>query len=762
MPFDLQPSAAQTAQTGHSIRPLAAPGPERGGLAIIRKIANKICRGLKSLELAPTVGISYLIAPGDRRKSTILDATDLCYPQESRMTETKAASRVASLLDGARRRLVETGTRNRLIHVNRTSKRSNTLNIINERADDVLDILRANSRRMKFAATGSDEEGNEDRGELSLASDDDEEFDESRFTDQFLETPLTSDGLQKRLLRLAHDAKTAEEEQGVNILYLAIGFLCWFEDKSSAIKREAPLILLPIELIRNERRSTFDIRCRDDDVVTNLPLQERLKTDFGISLPEIDDSEEWTPSDYYDRVHEAISGHPTWEIDEDGMQLGFFSFSKLLMLRDLDPENWPASSLMENELVQKLLEDGFSPEPALFGDSDRLDDHLSPADILHVVDADASQTKVIEEVRSGRNLVVQGPPGTGKSQTITNILAAAAHDNKTVLFIAEKMAALEVVYNRMVKAGLHDLCLELHSRRANKKALLQELARTLSKGRNRPHPPEDPDKLRMSRDELNQISDLLHSELPDRDYSPFEAMVSIVGLYGREVPPPQLSVKALDHLTKTERTNLAGSVADYAEALTRTGAKTEHPFYGTQNYHLQPTDLQRLEFEIGTAVESITALLVVIDDLAEQTGLDFGKSIYAAERTIAVLRHIVDAPTDIKDHLSVLIEYFDDLRLHEGLASGENLQASKKTLAKTFSDVALSHPVEALRPHLIKGVGSFFARIFGKYRSASSELSTILKSALPKSPAERVALVDRLIETQKKQKLFEEDETYLK
>jgi hypothetical protein len=167
------------------------------------------------------------------------------------------SSRVASLLDGARRRLVETGTRNRLIHVNRTSKRSNTLNIINERADDVLDILRASSRRMKFAATGSDEEGTEDQDELSLASDDDEEFDESRFTDQFLETPLTSDGLQKRLLRLAHDAKTAEEEQGVNILYLAIGFLSWFEDKSSAIKREAPLILLPIALIRNERSSTW-------------------------------------------------------------------------------------------------------------------------------------------------------------------------------------------------------------------------------------------------------------------------------------------------------------------------------------------------------------------------------------------------------------------------------------------------------------------------------------------------------------------------
>ena len=104
------------------------------------------------------------------------------------------------------------------------------------------------------------------------------------------------EALARRLLRLAHDAKTAEEEQGLNILYLAIGFLRWRESASSEILREAPLVLLPVQLVRNERTSTYDILSRDDDITTNLPLQERLRQDFGIVLPEIDEADGWAPS----------------------------------------------------------------------------------------------------------------------------------------------------------------------------------------------------------------------------------------------------------------------------------------------------------------------------------------------------------------------------------------------------------------------------------------------------------------------------------
>ena len=269
---------------------------------------------------------------------------------------------ISRVLEAARRKLLDTGTRNRLVHVNRANTRANCLSIINERADEVHGILRVQTRKMRFKAMGKDKGG--EGQDMLLALPEPEIPDGSdRLTDQLLETPLGPEALARRLLRLATDAKTAEEEQGLNILYLAMGFLQWRENPSSETPREAPLILLPVQLLRNERTSTYNIQCRDDDIATNLPLAQRLRTDFGIALPEIEDGEGWRPSDYFEQVREAISGQPGWTLDADGMQLGFFSFAKLLMHRDLDPETWPEGAFTENDLLRGLLVEGFDVNP---------------------------------------------------------------------------------------------------------------------------------------------------------------------------------------------------------------------------------------------------------------------------------------------------------------------------------------------------------------------------------------------------------------
>ena len=294
---------------------------------------------------------------------------------------------IRRLFEETRRRLVETGTRNRLVHVNRQSRRSNVLDIVNERSDDVWSILAAGRKTMRFLATGRDKADDSDTP--SLADTGGAAIDAERYADSLLETRLGPDGLQKRLIKLAREARTAEEEQGINILYLALGFLTWFEDKASGVKREAPLVLLPVELVRNARTSTYDIRARDDEIVTNLPLQERLKADFGIRLPEVEADEQWTPSQYFDAVEEAVAARERWTVDRDGMQLGFFSFAKLLMFHDLDPDRWPEGALAAHDLTRGLLYEGFETEEPLFGKEDRLDEKLPAHEIFHVVDADA-------------------------------------------------------------------------------------------------------------------------------------------------------------------------------------------------------------------------------------------------------------------------------------------------------------------------------------------------------------------------------------
>ena len=356
-----------------------------------------------------------------------------------------------------------------------------------------------------------------------------------------LHTGLDSEALQKKLLSLYRDAKTAEEEQGINILFIALGFLRWYEDEKSEVAKEAPLLLLPVSLVRDKVRSTFDLRVRDEEIITNQPLQERLRSDFGIALPDVPEGDEWRPADYLGGVRTVIATKPAWTVDAIGLELGFYSFSKLLMIRDLDPAAWPEGEMLENGILQGLLVDGFREQEPLYGDDVRLDTAFSPADLIQVVDADSSQTLVIQTVRAGRNLVVQGPPGTGKSQTIANIIGVAVHDEKTVLFVAEKMVALEVVQERLEKAGIGQICLQLHSRTANKRLLAEELDRTLNLQSMKPEAEAVTARLTQARNKLNAVASAMHTPVAHTGCSPYDALAGLVNQSGRP-PIPQALV----------------------------------------------------------------------------------------------------------------------------------------------------------------------------------------------------------------------------
>jgi Protein of unknown function (DUF4011)/REase_MTES_1575/Protein of unknown function (DUF3320)/AAA domain len=667
---------------------------------------------------------------------------------------------VSKVLEAARRKLLDTGTRNRLVHVNRTNSRANCLNVINEQADEVFSILRVNGRKMRFKAMGKDKtaEGQEmllalPEADLPSTSD--------RHTDSFLEVPLGPEALARRLLRLATDARTAEEEQGLNILYLAIGFLRWRESPSSEVVRESPLVLLPVQLVRNERTSTYDIQAREDDISTNLPLQERLRQDFGLQLPEVEEAEDWAPSDYFAKVQDVIAGKPGWSIDGDGMQLGFFSFAKLLMHRDLDPGTWPVNAFAESDLLRGLLAEGFEEDTPIFGPDDKLDDILDPAQIIQVIDADASQTKVIEEVRRGASLVVQGPPGTGKSQTITNLIAAAAHDGKSVLFVAEKMAALSVVHDRLVRAGLRDICLELHSRTANKKALAQELGRTLMASAKALPGAADPARLRATRDQLNQIAALLHDPLPPTAETPFRAISEIVGHIGKGAPPPSIALEGLAALDAAARNRALGAIAGFVTALGRVGSPEDHPYRGTTALDLQPTDLARLESELAAALADIDAVQAEAARISQALHLPVPQSLSDAAALTAGLRSLASQPPGATALIPTLFDHAVHPRLAEALGAGADWAAAHKAAQAQFAAPAWSTNLAALRPALVRGQASFFSRLFGGYRRASAELASLLTGALPKAPSERLALLDQLADVQARRARLAEEEPWL-
>ena len=373
--------------------------------------------------------------------------------------------------------MIQTGTRNRLVHTARFARQGKSLDIVDERSDEAFRILVRDGRRMRFAHDPRVTEAASEDEPLLLPSPR-AELDDEHYTDLTLQTRLGQDRLQKRLLGLAREARTLEEEQGINALYLAIGFLRWYEEEKSETVREAPLVLVPVALRRNDRTSTYEVEVRGEDVVTNEPLRRRLNDDLGIKLPDIPESEDWSPSAYFDAVAAGVEGQSRWSIDRDGIQLGFFSFAKLLMVKDLEPEKWPSAASSTTDIA------GLSPrashrKPTISTRCRASSSNLRRDwDLIQVVDADASQTLVIETVRLGRIWSWQGPPGSRQEPDDHQHIAAAAHDGSRSCSSPRRWA-LNVVHDRLKAAGLRDVCLELHSRSANKRLVADELGRTL-------------------------------------------------------------------------------------------------------------------------------------------------------------------------------------------------------------------------------------------------------------------------------------------
>jgi len=571
-----------------------------------------------------------------------------------------------------------------------------------------------------------------------------------------LQTHVTEDTLQKRLLKFARDAKTLEEEQGINILYLAIGFLRWYEDDKSEVFREAPLILIPVSLVRDVRRSTFDLRGREEDISTNLPLAERLKDDFGITLPEVPDEDSWIPATYFGSVEGAVRNKPRWSIDRTAVELGFFSFAKLLMFHDLAGNAWPEDAILEHPLLRGLLMEGFESEIPLFPDDVKIDETFEPAELIQVVDADGSQTLSIEAVRAGRNLVIQGPPGTGKSQTIANIIASAVHDGKTVLFIAEKMVALEVVHARLAKAGLNTICLELHSRAANKRVVAEELGRTLSMGAAEPNLTKDAERLKLVRDQLNAFCRQLHSPIGETDMTPYKALGDLVSAAGRGLPPPEIRITGLETWDSGAYQRVENAVERLAVIFQRLGTKQAYPWTGTRNLNLQPPDLARLQ-------DRLTKLRKVFQELAQLSASSATVIAQPAPATLASVRHLIELLDEVK---SAPTANADAIRWLAGLGGYERQRAlhiaeegvvTQGVIKKSeglFQPAALRADVASVRSSLARGVRSWFIRLLPNYRRATAELSAWLAGPLPAAASERVQIVELLANLQERVRIL--------
>lgn len=330
-------------------------------------------------------------------------------------------------------------------------------------------------------------------------------------------SPLDKDKLEAALVALYRKARTDLAEGGANTLFLVVGFLNWKKSPTDTRSYRAPLILVPVKLERGSVRSGIRLSLYDDEARFNLTLLQMLRQDFELDLPDLADK---LPADesgvdvpkIWNRVRHAVRDMPGFEVTED-VALSAFSFAKYLMWKDLTDRT---EALKANPIVRHLLETPKEPYRAIAEPprADELDREVEPANLFTPLPADSSQLAAVVGSARGCDFVLDGPPGTGKSQTIANMIAHNLALGRKVLFVAEKRAALDVVYRRLVEHQLGPFCLELHSNKAVKLEVLSQLdgAWTAAEANPAYEWKLKADELKRRRDELNGYVSALHRQ----------------------------------------------------------------------------------------------------------------------------------------------------------------------------------------------------------------------------------------------------------
>lgn len=419
------------------------------------------------------------------------------------------------------RKLLDLTTRNRLLHFPDSAKGVRFICHDPARLEDLL----ADGKRIRIVSLpeldvgGRDAELYRQQNRSSLLR----EYAEAALGKGEVLATLEKTRLEAELIDLYRKSRSDLEEGGANTLFLSIGFLKWKKSADDSRSYSAPLILLPVALDRKSALSGITMRMLEDEPRFNLTLLELLRSDFELVVPGLDGE---LPSDesgidvqgIWNTVRRAVRDVPGFEVVED-LCLGTFSFAKYLMWKDLVDRS---DALLQNRLVKHLLErksqtEGEGLASGDYTAPDELDQKYDPANIFAPLPADSSQLAAVIASASGKDFVLDGPPGTGKSQTIANMIAHNLALGRRVLFVAEKRAALDVVYRRLEEKGLGEFCLELHSSKASKVEVLKQLERAwdtrdaLSAGEWE----EEARNVKTLRDKLNRFVAVLHQRKPN-------------------------------------------------------------------------------------------------------------------------------------------------------------------------------------------------------------------------------------------------------
>ncbi len=541
--------------------------------------------------------------------------------------------------------LLDFGKRNRLINF-KDGKRSN-VHIVSPSYESIFEKIAVKESPIAFPYSKKvfiDDDGNEIH-ETVIEGD--------------VKTNKTVSELQKTLKVLRYRANTSIEEQGINILFLAFGMLKWRENDGSTETFLSPIILVPVKLIIESITSPYKLVPHEDEIVINPTLLYKLENDFGIILPEFDGTQD-SISDYFDKCQKIVE-NKGWTIERD-VNLTNLSFLKINMYKDLERNE---ERLCINPIVSAIAGEG---EPISLDEDISNYDHDKkerPIDVFQVVDADSSQQDAILLSKKGVSFVLQGPPGTGKSQTITNIISEALADGKKVLFVSEKMAALQVVYNRLANVGLSDFCMTLHSHKANKKAVLQELANSISIERKKVKEEAlaQLEVLQRKREELNEYQKELHTSCSALTTTVFEINGKLAKL--GDVPDVVFSIPEVEKIDVQKLNDKVYLLRELEKTIGKRSKDYKDNVWRGATIDFLSNELRHdIDSNISELVPLLTTLNDKVSSCITSLELDFSHSIEGVDQLLTFLKVAKDSPLiperwltdDVEKHLATINE----------------------------------------------------------------------------------------------------------
>ena len=527
-------------------------------------------------------------------------------------------------LEELRNRLLDLTLRNNLLNYKPSAARS--IEIVESRLAEIYQSLVLDEKGMKFQPGEKDtssapEEKNIWKYPIFSKS--------AKHTDLVLDTPYTDIELRKKLYSLQNKSRTVFEEQGYPTLYLAVGFVQWTENES-AKPLKAPLLLLPVDLERQKVKENYTLRWSGEDPVVSLSLSAKF-AEQGIELPDLGHPESAADvSAFFESVEEIIK-EKGWTLCPE-VVLDLFSFKKYVMFKDLDPASWGEDFAIEDN---PLIDSIFHPTEAPAETEDLPE---ASGDCFNIVDADSSQLAVIREAKAGKNLVVEGPPGTGKSQTIANMIAEMLSAGKTVLFVSEKMAALEVVKRRLDSAGLSRFCLELHSQTAKKVEFIRELERCIQHPSSPAADSRDNTQMEALKTELSGYCSELREPIGACGFSPYDLFgIREQYRYEFENSPgrknfrlPKVAVENASAITPEDYQAAVSALADiesYIPSILRDGENlSTHPWAETRPGMILPADRDEIHDAAVSYRDGIERLVCAMRAVSEAAEIPIPRS----------------------------------------------------------------------------------------------------------------------------------------